>query len=134
MHTHTPYIHELRCILHNAVQSIQVREGLHHGFIIRSEGVLTEGLNEVAHNSHVTVGLRRRRRQQDTASLHRTTFKDPENDIAFAPINTFAAVTKSTEAAFQASPGLASCLRGNWYLEAALATNLEQMGRKRQSD
>ena len=42
-------------------------------------------------------------------------------------INTFAAVTKSTEAAFQASPGLASCLRGNWYLEAALATNLEQM-------
>ena len=43
-------------------------------------------------------------------------------------INTFAAVTKSTEAAFQASPGLASCLRGNWYLEAALATNLEQMG------
>ena len=47
MHTHTPYIHELRCILHNAVQSIQVRESLHHGFVIRCEGVLTEGLNEV---------------------------------------------------------------------------------------
>ena len=66
------------------MQSIQVREGLHHGFVIRSEGVLTEGLNEVAHNSHVTVGLRRRRRRHDTASLHRTTLKHPENDIAFA--------------------------------------------------
>ena len=112
------------------MQSIQVREGLHHGFVIRSEGVLTEGLAEVAHNSHVAVGLRRGRRQQDIASFHRTTLKHPVSVIALPLINTFAAVTRSTEAAFQASPGLASCLRGNWYLEAALATNLEQRGRR----
>ena len=56
--THT-YIHELCCILHDAVQSVQVRQGLHDCFILRSEGVLSEGLNEVADNCHVAVGLRR---------------------------------------------------------------------------
>ena len=40
---------------------------------------------------------------------------------------TFAAVTKSTEAAFQASPGWAPCLNADWYLEVALATNLKQI-------